>query len=491
MPDTTSIYATSAPLLGSLRSKGSTFYTVSTALNDLDKTQLNSNYVMAPSKFVCLNLPQWRQHLPNEQSIFEDPLNIGTPLQSDVNIILPKIIQNYIENGIALSYKERTDDTLQTVAESLFWKMSERLGAMTLRHTSDILKNGENQPVYEEDVDNYPKKDPFVVYVGDINVLNHVTKMGQSYSEIFMHVPTQARRLEHIKFTDPGFTFNTELFPEDGGPIETVGLDEWDNSTALYDTADRKYDFTPRNRLGIYFDDILTTVEEKDKIDGKDFEFNTVLVYYDIWNRENPSSRRTNLYGILFVDSFKDNGAGSSKIETLNKYVPDAVTTGNGYVIRLNLKTTSNQSQTTSEVSINDFSSVSMELYMDALRRLNDVTDLYEQQISYYRNIDSKVSKIFEALPRLLNMEDQASKITELEKLVKTNQQTYRISNEDMFQVFSETVTATQTLGKPINVQMVVGNYQYDSKDGLPIVTDPNNNRWKWNPDTEKWDKLL
>ena len=486
-------FATSAPLLAGLRSKGATFYTVSTALNDIDKTLMNSNYVMTPSKFVCVNLPKW-QRWADTQSIFEEPENIGNPLTTDPNIILPKMIQNYIENAIAISHNYRTDDSLQSISESMFWKMLIRMGGMTLKEDEPLLVNSEEIPTYSEDTSLYDGDyKRVVVYTGDINVLNHITKMGQSYTEIFMHVPSQARMLEEIRFTDPGFKLQLEQIPEPGveSPEYTVGLEDHpeSNTKAVYDTVDLKYDFTPRNRLGIYFDELSTSTEEKDKVDGKDFEFNVVLVYYDIWNRETPDDRKTNLYGILFLDKFVDTGSGSYTIDTLDKYVPNAVTTGNGYAIRLNIKTSSNQAQTTSEISINDYNSVSMELYMTALQRLNDITDKYENALSLLRQNEKKLSSIYSILPRITETSELSAKLDELERKVTSNQQTERISNEDLYNIFTKAVEATQSTDKDVNIQYISGNYTF-LEDGTPVVNDPDGNKWKWDSSLSKWTKI-
>lgn len=316
---------------------------------------------------------------------------------------------------------------------------------------------------------------------------------GQSYTEIFMHVPSQARMLEELRFTNPGFKLKLEQIPEPGveSPEYTVGLEDHpdSNTKAVYDTDDLKYDFTPKNRLGIYFDELSTSTDEKDKVDGKDFEFNVILVYYDIWNRENPDDKKTNLYGILFLDKFNDTGAGSYTIDTLDKYVPDAVTTGNGYAIRLNIKTSSNQAQTTSEISINDYNSVSMELYMTALQRLNDITDKYDESLSLFRTLNSKIATIYEMLPRITETSELESRLTLLEQQVKSNQQEYRISNEDLFKVFSDAVEKTQSTDKDVNVQLITGNYFFEN--GIPVVLDPDGNKWKWDSENSKWYKSL
>ena len=184
-----------------------------------------------------------------------------------------------------------------------------------------------------------------------------------------------------------------------------------------------------------------------------------------------------------------DTGSGSYTIDTLNKYVPDAVTTGNGYAIRLNIKTSSNQAQTTSEVTINDYNSVSMELYMTALQRLNDVTDKYEEALSILRDIQSKVSPIYQILPRITETSELEVKLNELQRQVTSNQQTERISNEDLFNIFSQAVEATKSTDKNVNIQYISGNYKFDA-DGTPIVTDPEGSEWKWDSSLSKWTKI-
>lgn len=397
-------YATSAPLLGKIRSVGSTFFTVSSTLNDIDKTQMNSNVMMAPSRFVCLNLPDW-QNQPDQQHFFEDPRHIGQPIQTDANIIVPKLIQNYIENGLALTSSERKDDSLQTLAEAFFWKLMRRTGALKTEITRHIEVNSTELPVFAEP-EEYSEYKHLVVYASDINTLNHITRDGQSYTEIYMHVPTDATKLQTPEFIE---SQSISIKPTISGPSTefTIGLEDHPNSntSAIYDNELNQYTFNQIDKTGIWWDAIDAKKIEKSV--SEDFEFNVVLVYYDIWYKDNPSSKKTNLYGILFLDKFGDSGYGSQRIETANKYAPNSVSTGNGYAIRLNIKTTSNQAQVTSEISLNDYNSVSMELYSTALHRINDITDKYESALSTITELTERLQKLEMLIPRVLKVIDK------------------------------------------------------------------------------------
>lgn len=401
-------YATSAPLLGEIRETGSTFYTISTALNDIDKTQMNSNIMMAPSRFVCLNLPDWANH-QTYQHFFIEPNSIGTPIQTDANVIVPKLIQNYIENGIAVTNTERLDDSLQTIAESMFWKLMKKTGAFRVHEaSSNYIKNGTEYKIWEEQEQITQQEEnrykSLVVYASDINVINHIQKSGQSYTEVYMHVPTDATKSKPVKLIQNKIELTNTFI---GGPEKTVGLEDHSNNThAIYDNDLNQYTFNPEDLTGIWWDDI--DANKIEKIVNADFEFNVVLVYYDIWYKDKPSTKKTNLYGILFLNRFSnENGYGTQRIETANKNTPNRINTGNGYAIRLNIKTTSNQSQVTSEVSINDYNSVSMELYMTALKRLNEVTDLYDTAIKNLNSINTRLEKIELLIPRIVNAAEQ------------------------------------------------------------------------------------
>ena len=480
------IATSSAPLLSGIREKGSTFYTFSSAINDIDKTLLNSNYKMAPSKFVVLDLPQWKRS-DTEWSIFEEYENIGLPNQTDPNIIMPKLIQNYIENALILHYKyQKNDDSLQTITESLFWKLMSRINAIDLKKHNEEINNSIPSSIYIENNDSH---DNLIKYINDINILNNIQKDGQSYSEVFLHIPQQAQKNDNITLKNLNLNLNVNKFPESDSPEYTVGLEDFPlkNTKAIYDTEDRKYDFsTHKQQLGIYFDDI-----DKNGIDSKkDFNFNAILVYYDIWSEQDKSFRATNLYGILFINKFDDNGSGSFKINSFEKYAPSKNSTGNGYSARLNIKTTSNSEQTTSEISINDYNSVSMELYMNALIEMNSINKKYDTLINQLSTDKKDVNQFLQVINKIETNFELQQRLDILEQMIKNNQKTSRISNEDLFELFSNTINEIKKSNiSNINIQQISGNYYFDIEGNI-FVLDPENKRWQWDIENKKWNKL-
>ena len=64
--------------------------------------------------------------------------------------------------------------------------------------------------------------------------------------------------------------------------------------------------------------------------ESSDFKFNTVLLYYEIYDPADPSISTTNLYGILFVNPVELVTGGSSDIQRLVKIKPNSVTKSGG-----------------------------------------------------------------------------------------------------------------------------------------------------------------
>ena len=79
-----------------------------------------------------------------------------------------------------------------------------------------------------------------------------------------------------------------------------------DLSKAVYDDSlQRKYELgSDYQRLGLWFD--------ADSMDqsSEEFDFNAILVYYDVWNSQDPSTKVTNLFGILFMNDMSEDSAG-------------------------------------------------------------------------------------------------------------------------------------------------------------------------------------
>lgn len=490
----------SAPLLSGLKTKGGTFYSFSTTVNDFSYLFSDSTIRLVPSKFVALKLPKWSN--TSDQHMFRNPTDIGTPAVTDPNIVFPKILQNYTENLIQYSEADRTDNKLSNYAEASFWKTLRMLGGMTLVDTgTTIVEDGLNKQLYKEEAASVTY-DPIIKFVGDVNLLNHSKTGGTEYVEIFVNIPTNQGRMEDILFKPAKVQHTSGAIPVAGGSIDTVGLSAYsatDQTSAIYDDSINKQ-YSVGNSVddaNVYFDEILSS--SATKLHKGDFEFNAIALYYDIFDTTDATKKSTNLWGILVVEDFDGSVGGASNMPLLKKYQPDSIQPGNGYSFRMNLKFSNSTNQVTSEISINDYSTVSMELYMDALRRLTLVTDKVEEIMTITTAVkaenDRMKTTMFNAQVILDNIAKISSMSNDIE-LLKTGNvggSTVRISNEELFQSFSNTIEALSSTNQNITLNNIISKRSYLGTlvdPLLNIVEFEDGTRFQWNALTNVWDQI-
>ena len=131
---------------------------------------------------------------------------------------------------------------------------------------------------------------------------------------------------------------------------------------------------------------------------GQQFRFNAVLVYYDLYSQSIPANRSTNLYGILILDDIVDNPGPGTKIHEQIKFKPNEVTglNGNAYSLKLNLKFNSSLDNVGVETSVNDFTTFSMDLFMDTTTALENATDLLLQTNNRYGKVTDRLDSLEE-----------------------------------------------------------------------------------------------
>jgi len=132
-----------------------------------------------------------------------------------------------------------------------------------------------------------------------------------------------------------------------------------------------------------------------DDAGSKSFEFNAVLIYYDVFDQNNPADTSTNLYGILFLNKPEQSGI-NFKIPTLMKYRPDPInnTNGTSYAFKANFKFDTSIDTVFIEKSINDYSTFSLDLYTDVLTQFKDLTRIYGDNISEIVNIKNEITDL-------------------------------------------------------------------------------------------------
>ena len=335
------------PLLKGLRPGSSTFYSFSSAMKDMILLfGADQNIRLNFSKFVCLNLPEWGN--VTKQRLYVSPLDIASVNDStstdDANLYFVKsYLQNYVENYNSILDAYRTDDNFSNGAESAFWKAMQ-IGSSTNQSVIDLIdaetyldESSIERKRYKEAPDsaNYNQLN---VFVGDLNIMNHAKTNGSEHLETYGLLPTKSGKISNLRFKrNFGIKPTYGLIPDDSGQLYIQGREseylsasssEKTFTKALYDTSGRQYNVaSDKDMLCIDWD----WLEENgiDESSDNNFQFNAILLYYDIWDATKPEERKRNLYGIVLLNQFEQLSATSEKIPTFTKYKPDINNAGN------------------------------------------------------------------------------------------------------------------------------------------------------------------
>jgi len=130
-----------------------------------------------------------------------------------------------------------------------------------------------------------------------------------------------------------------------------------------------------------------------------------------------PSNRSTNLYGILILDDVKSTGGSGYKINEQIKYKPNEVTglNGNAFSLKLNLKFNTSLDNVGVETNINDFTTFSMDLFMDTTTLLENAAEILIQANNRYGGITNRLDELEKLVLASETSEDIEARLTSLE----------------------------------------------------------------------------
>lgn len=224
------------------------------------------------------------------------------------------------------------------------------------------------------------------------------------------------------------------------------------NSTGQYDVAEdqlirkqfgsRTVDYVRNTLDGIAIDfdldnyklaaenqEIKAFTEFNDYVDNKNFEYNAILIYYDVFDPNNldaegnPIDPVTNLYGVLFLDKVEQDGL-EFIIPPITKYMPDPLngTNGNSFSHKPNLKLDTSVENVLVEKSINDFSTFSMDLFLDVLTQFKQLQVLYNDKLLELNDLKTEVDNLKDLLINQEDFNELNIRITNLEESVAASQ---------------------------------------------------------------------
>ena len=440
------------PLINALRVQGGTFYTFTSSAEDISRTFTDDDARFVFSKFVLLDLPDVRTPTGNYEnyvvweglgSYYGGGTSTVPSLNADENINFAQSFQNYVLNYEQLILEGSNNlgqayDTTQlyTVSERILWRWLSQINAIRFRNASATEATAANRYT-ENDPTSYYKR--VVKYIGDIDVVNSISKDGHSYSEVYLNVPTTHGSTPLVLFKTfqdinyaPGRSWKGDNFIDgrDSGSVHPTGLDlrayydndttdqyitsatfgdvsNWTGTAALPSGTPKQVllsfmegailDFDANSYRPIVDDPNISIIPEFNATDAaSDFVFNAALVYYDTYSASNPTNSATNLYGILVLDDYVNQGAGDAYLKRFDKFKPNKITrlNGNAYGLKLNLKFDTSVDNVGVETIINDYNTFSMDLFIDASNRMQEAANMFLEQEQKIIDIRSRLTQL-------------------------------------------------------------------------------------------------
>tara|TARA_Y100000389_G_C17466114_1_gene525715 strand:- start:1794 stop:3929 length:2136 start_codon:yes stop_codon:yes gene_type:complete len=199
------------PLLKPIQNKKGILYTFQSALEDINITLANSENSVRYSKFACLRIPEFGvpntlasdnkfQFLAQGESFINNGVTTADP-----NIDLAQSFQSYALNmeALLISKPSYSREEKLTVAEKVFWKWLKESGGIRFRNANGLEQNVISLGTDVRFVEPHAPTNTYnrvVQYVGDIDVVNTVKSNDNSYTEVYMYIPTNVGTTPHVLF---------------------------------------------------------------------------------------------------------------------------------------------------------------------------------------------------------------------------------------------------------------------------------------------------
>jgi hypothetical protein len=299
----------------------------------------------------------------------------------------------------------------------------------------------------------------------DQDVLGEPGVSGTSATGSFTNNWYSPRDEANSYFSDPTFFDNSNYEIEKyvaasgpGGYSVTYKRNNLDGVQIDFDPASYR---AIQNYVGI------STIEEWNGTPiTTSFEFNAVLVYYDVYDPNNPTDSETNLYGILFLNDPEPVSLNAGKLPSFKKFKPDLITklNGNSYGFKINLKFDTDVESTGVEQAINDYSSFSLSIFMDAATVLQDAAKNLNDRTLQIAGMQNDINNLKDLI---INTDDSAeikARLDVVEASLQANQALFDNTQDIISLIENNTDTINNILQNQTSINM---SYNLDLlKDG-------------------------
>jgi hypothetical protein len=520
-----------APFIKPIRLQGGTFYTFTSASEDLGFSFNNDDKKFRFANYVMMNVPDIKTATANENFVQFDAIPGGFSIDGSksLNTYLAESFQNYALNleTIVTSADTYDPEEDRSVSERVFFKWLKEIGAMRFRE-ADATEASD--PVFgvqyvEEDESEIYKK--VIQYIGEVDIVNNVRNKENAYTEVYVHLPISHGAQPSILFTsvaDTNYAVNSEFTNNPTNPLDapyivgreasdsqpagldfeayydselgtygaedpvsgTANFEVWDGSISAWlpeanpdfywwyptpktntyfleknyftDPTNDKFRITGggsgktvefvRSRLdgisvqfneAVYADitanaDINSFGELAESGLSSNFDFNVIMIYYELYDPLNPTDSVRNLFGVLFLDNVDPKSGGGGEIPSFKKYKPNPLTgdNGNAYSLKVNLKFDVSAEDAAVETTINDYNTFSLELYIDALNELKETTRIFQENSAQLVKIQASLVELESLVLDNATADEINQKIAILETQIKESQTIFASNDQIM-----------------------------------------------------------
>lgn len=505
------------PFISEIKNQGGSFYTFTSSKEDFNFTLSNPHKKFRFSKIVALDIPDIKDQSSgiNALGLDAQPGSFLRYDEADWNRTFAESFQNYCLNlETSIISKDTYDESKPlTVAERVFWKWLKEVGAIRyrearvgnpedggerLRRTTDnaLVNNpttreeiGKRFVEEDDNTDTSGGKLPYnriVKYIGNIDIVNAIKHKDNSYTELYIYVPTQSGSTPTILFKsitdDSNYTYDMSFENKATNPLNreylngreytdthpsrmdiratfdsdvnafsagTVGINNYSLEIKKLNTGSYEEGwwfpnpnansyFTEPTKLNDYRNDKLkisgyrdsVSVEKefiRSRLDGvvvdfdlaksysdnvsgqyksfddynksensKNFQYNAIMIYYDLIDTVDPTLNATNLYGVLFLNNVTDTLSGGGEIKRNVKYKPSKLLSqnGNAFGYKLNIFLDLNGENSTIETIVNEYNTFSMEMFIDALQNMAKNNDSLLGVINALGSLEAKINSL-------------------------------------------------------------------------------------------------
>jgi hypothetical protein len=216
-------------------------------------------------------------------------------------------------------------------------------------------------------------------------------------------------------------------------------------------------DFQDDSYTDIVVDPAISTIQEYNStVKASNFEFNCVLIYYDIYEVSNPANRATNLYGVIFLDNLTPTATGSY-IQRLKKLKPNQITglNGNAWSLIFNVKFDTSVDNSAIETIINDYSTFSMDLFIDASTQLQEAAKTLIDTQARFLDVVNRVNELESLIFTTENVTELKSRVDQLEANIQNSSLALADSNAllDLISRNNDNINAIINGTIPVNLQ--------------------------------------